>query len=57
MTGPFFVEGAEPGDALLVAIDDIRMTRRHRLDLRRAGPNVVDPSAVQRFPERQQAEW
>ena len=54
MTGPFFIEGAEPGDTLLVAIRDIRMTQAHRLDLRRAEPERGGPQAVQRFPERQQ---
>ena len=57
MTGPFFVEGAEPGDALLVAIRDIRMTRAMGWTYDVLSPNVVDPSAVQRFPSRSRTEW
>ena len=57
MTGPFFVEGAEPGDALLVSIDDIRMTRAMGWTYDVLSPNLVDPGAVQRFPERQRTEW
>ena len=57
MTGPFFVEGAEPGDTLLVSIRDIRMTRRMGWTYDVLSPNLVDPGAVQRFPERQRTEW
>lgn len=57
MTGPFFVEGAEPGDTLLVAIRDIRMTRPTGWTFDVLSPNVVDPNAVQRFPERQKTQW
>lgn len=57
MTGPFFIEGAEPGDALLVAIRDIRMTRATGWTYDCLSPNVVDPQAVQRFPERRKTEW
>jgi amidase len=57
MTGPFFVEGAEPGDALLVTIRDIRMVREMGWTFDVLSPNVVDPPAVQRFAERGRAEW
>jgi amidase len=57
MTGPFFIEGAEPGDALLVAIRDIRMNRKTGWTFDVLSPNVVDPSAVRRFPERRKTEW
>ncbi len=57
MTGPFFIEGAEPGDALLVAIRDIRMTRATGWTFDTLSPNVVDPSAVQRFPARSKVAW
>ena len=57
MTGPFFVEGAEPGDALLVAIRDIRMVREMGWTFDVLSPNVVDPPAVQRFAERGRVEW
>lgn len=57
MTGPFFIEGAEPGDALLVAIRDIRMTRATGWTFDVLSPNVVDPGAVHRFPARSKTEW
>ena len=57
MTGPFFVEGAEPGDALKVTIDAIAMTRASGWTFDILSPNVVDPSAVSRFPERRKTEW
>jgi acetamidase/formamidase len=57
MTGPFFVEGAEPGDTLLVAIRDIRMTRATGWTFDVLSPNVVDPNAVQHFPERRITQW
>ena len=57
MTGPFFVEGAEPGDALLVSIRDIRMTRNSGWTYDVLSPNLVDPQAVRRFPERRKTEW
>ena len=57
MTGPFFIEGAEPGDTLLIAIRDIRMTRPTGWTFDVLSPNVVDPNAVQRFPERRKTEW
>lgn len=57
MTGPFFVTGAEPGDALLIAIRDIRMTRATGWTFDVLSPNVVDPNAVQRLPARRKTEW
>lgn len=57
MTGPFFIEGAELGDALLVSIRDIRMTRPTGWTFDVLSPNVVDPQAVHRFPERRKTEW
>lgn len=57
MTGPFHIAGAEPGDALLVRIDDIAMTRPTGWAFQVLSPNVVDPGAVPRFPERQKTDW
>ena len=57
MTGPFFVEGAEPGDALLVSIERIAMTRATGWTFQVLSPNVVNPSAVARFPARRVADW
>ena len=57
MTGPFFVTGAEPGDALLVKIERISMTRRSGWTFQVLSPNVVNPSAVPRFPAREKTGW
>ena len=57
MTGPFFIEGAEPGDTLQVKIDAIAMTSATGWTFQVLSPNVVDPGAVPRFPERQKTAW
>lgn len=57
MTGPFLIEGAEPGDALLISIRDIRLTRATGWTFDVLAPNVVEPQAVSRFPERRKTEW
>ena len=57
MTGPFYIEGAGPGDTLAVKLDRIRPNRRfgHSGDV--VAPNVVDPEFVRELPERQGSEW
>ncbi len=57
MTGPFFVEGAEPGDALAVTIDRMVPTRRTGWTWSVVAPNVVDPWVAATLPERQRTEW
>lgn len=57
MTGPFYVSGAEPGDALLIRIDHIAMIRSSGWTFQVLSPNVVNSSAVARFPERQKTDW
>lgn len=47
LTGPFFVEGAEPGDAVAVRINAITPNRRAGYGSRRLAPVVVDPEYVQ----------
>ena len=57
-TGPFFVEGAEPGDTLAVSLDHLRPNRRFGFTSTILAANVVDPWYVSEFPrERQRAEW
>ena len=46
MSGPFFVEGAEPGDGLAVKIDRIDMDRSHGWTRQGLAWNVVDPAEV-----------
>ena len=57
MTGPFFVAEAEPGDALRVQIDDIRMRRATGWTYQVLSANVVDPGAVHRFPAPAKTAW
>ena len=52
MTGPFYVSGAEPGDALLIRIDRITMIRSTGWTFQVLSPNVVNSNAVVRFPGR-----
>jgi acetamidase/formamidase len=57
MTGPFYVEGAEPGDALAVTI--VRMTPNRDYGWTRSAlaANVVEPGQVADLPESSRAIW
>lgn len=57
MTGPFFVEGAEPGDTLVVTIDRMTPTRDTGWTRSALAANVVDPEIVPNLPERKIAIW
>ncbi len=57
MTGPFFVEGAEPGDTLAVRLDRVRPNRRFGHSGSVVAPNVVDPGFVPRLPEGDESRW
>ena len=57
MTGPFFVKGADPGDALQIHIKRITMTRPTGWTFQVLSSTVVDPAAVPRFPMREKTEW
>jgi amidase len=56
-SGPVWVEGAEPGDALEVTI--VRLTPSREIGWTRypLAPNVVDPERVGMLPPRTTAEW
>ncbi|HET9374903.1 MAG TPA: acetamidase/formamidase family protein [Chthoniobacterales bacterium] len=56
-TGPFFIEGAEPGDTLVVQLDRIRPNRAIGYTGSVVAANVVDPWYVRELPERELAEW
>ncbi len=43
MTGPFYVEGAEPGDTLVVRFDKLYPNRDWGWTARAIAPNVLDP--------------
>jgi amidase len=56
-TGPFYIEGAEPGDTLVVHLDRIVPNREIGYTRAALATNVVDPDYVPRLPERVLAEW
>jgi amidase len=56
-TGPFYIEGAEPGDTLVVQLDHIRPNRVIGYTGSVVAANVVDPGYVRELPERELAEW
>jgi amidase len=59
-TGPFYVEGAEPGDALAVRLDRLMPNRRYGYAGVYLAPNVVDPAYATELPPakmRRISEW
>ena len=62
MTGPFFVEGAEPGDTLAVQLEKLLPNRNFGFSSRMIAPNVVDPDYVPELPwpaegENRRSHW
>jgi acetamidase/formamidase len=56
-TGPFFVEGAEPGDTLAVHLDRIEPNRTRGVTGQVVALNVVDPWLAAELPEGQGPDW
>src|SRR5207253_8749348 len=57
-TGPFYVEGAAPGDVLAVRFDRIVPNRHWAYSGGRVALNTVDPDVVHQLPpERPRAFW
>ncbi len=56
-SGPIWVEGAEPGDALSVTIVDLTPSREIGWTRFPLAPNVVDPDRASRLPDRETADW
>jgi acetamidase/formamidase len=52
-TGPFFVEGADPGDTLVVRLDRLRPNRPRGITGTSVAETVVDPRFVRALPERE----
>jgi amidase len=50
MTGPFYIEGAEPGDTLVVHLDKLLPNRAYGWTRAMVAPNVVDPAYVPHLP-------
>jgi amidase len=51
-TGPFYVEGAEPGDTLVVTIERLETNRTAGLSSSLMAPYSVDPSAIASLTDR-----
>lgn len=49
-TGPFYVEGAEAGDTLVLHLDSLKPNRETGWAKVNLAPNVADPEAVADFP-------
>jgi acetamidase/formamidase len=56
-TGPFFIEGAEPGDTLVVHIDRLTPNRDTGFTAISLAENVVDPEFVRKLPPRGRHIW
>lgn len=56
-TGPFFINGANPGDTLVVRFDRIRPNRDTGWTGDYLAPNVVDPAFVRELPKVPSYEW
>ena len=52
-TGPFFVEGAEPGDMLVVTVEKLETNRAMAYSASLLAPYAVDPGAIATRVERE----
>ncbi len=50
MTGPFYIEGAEPGDTFVVSFDKLRPSRRRGWSFKMVWPTAVEPEYVRHLP-------
>ncbi|TBL73910.1 acetamidase/formamidase family protein [Paenibacillus thalictri] len=57
MTGPFYVEGAMPGDTLEVIFESITSNREWGWTSNRLAPNVVDPEFAAQLPPSDIVRW
>ncbi len=57
LTGPFYIEGAAPGDTLAVHFDRMMPNRDTGFTFTPVAPNVVDPGFVRELPARQRQIW
>jgi amidase len=56
-TGPFYVEGAELGDALAVRLDRIMPSRRRGFSKSLIAERILEPEFVRTLPEHINAQW
>jgi amidase len=57
LTGPIAVEGAEPGDMLVVHLERIEPNRDHGYTISSVASALVDPDYVTELPEREPMRW
>lgn len=57
MTGPFFVEGAMPGDTLEIRLESMKPNRGWGWTSSMLAPNVVDPQAAAALPPSELVRW
>lgn len=57
MTGPFYIDGAEPGDTLVVHLDKLTPSRVMGWGYPGLAQNVVDPGYVPQLPAREVVYW
>ena len=55
-TGPFYVEGAQPGDTLVVKLEKLRPNRPTGWTRKVVAANVVDPGYVAKLPQVDEAQ-
>ena len=56
-TGPFYVEGAEPGDTLAVRLDEIEPNRDHGPTCQTVAPNVLEPGHPREHLDSADLNW
>jgi amidase len=56
-TGPFYIEGAEPGDALVVRFNSIRVNRDSGWSSTTLAPNVIEPWHTLELPPYERGQW
>jgi len=56
-TGPFYVDGAEPGDTLAMRIERVTPSRTRGFTRSVVAPNVLDPEFVQQMPPDSEVDW
>jgi acetamidase/formamidase len=57
MTGPFYIEGAEPGDTLAVHLEAAAPNRDSGWTSSVLRPNVVEPAHVKDLPKKEYRTW
>ncbi len=56
-TGPFLIEGAEPGDTLVLRLDRLTPNRPIGVTGTVLAPNTVDPEFARELPDHPDADW